>query len=278
MFNISPLLRKLLVLLLFLVLQAGAIVMIVNNSYFQQNAILNFIRARQIRWWEKQSSWVAFTNLKETNRQLALENNRLLNEVARLTDPLTGKSLQTKDSVALRDSFSYIPARVIKNSVNRQHNFLVIDKGSQDGLEQDMGVISSRGIIGVVSHVSERYAMIISLLNTQQRFTAELKKSGTFGTLRWDGADYRRVFLSEIPQHIEISVGDTVVSSVFSLVFPPGIPIGFVKSGSLKRGTFLELEVELFEDFKSLHYVNVVSHDGAGEIRQLTENQQEEDL
>jgi len=278
MFNISPLLRKLLVLLLFLVLQAGAIVMIVNNSYFQQNAILNFIRARQIRWWEKQSSWVAFTNLKETNRQLALENNRLLNEVARLTDPLTGKSLQTKDSVALRDSFSYIPARVIKNSVNRQHNFLVIDKGSQDGLEQDMGVISSRGIIGVVSHVSERYAMIISLLNTQQRFTAELKKSGTFGTLRWDGVDYRRVFLSEIPQHIEISVGDTVVSSVFSLVFPPGIPIGFVKSGSLKRGTFLELEVELFEDFKSLHYVNVVSHDGAVELRQLTENQQEEDL
>lgn len=278
MFNISPLLRKLLVLLLFLVLQAGAIVMIVNNSYFQQNAILNFIRARQIRWWEKQSSWVAFTNLKETNRQLALENNRLLNEVARLTDPLTGKSLQTKDSVALRDSFSYIPARVIKNSVNRQHNFLVIDKGSQDGLEQDMGVISSRGIVGVVSHVSEHYAMIISLLNTQQRFTAELKKSGTFGTLRWDGADYRRVFLSEIPQHIEISAGDTVVSSVFSLVFPPGIPIGFVKSGSLKRGTFLELEVELFEDFKSLHYVNVVSHDGAGEIRKLTENQQEEDL
>ncbi|HOO69184.1 MAG TPA: rod shape-determining protein MreC [Bacteroidales bacterium] len=278
MFNISPLLRKLLVLLLFLVLQAGAIVMIVNNSYFQQNAILNFIRARQIRWWEKQSSWVAFTNLKETNRQLALENNRLLNEVARLTDPLTGKSLQIKDSVALKDSFSYLPARVIKNSVNRQHNFLVIDKGSQDGLEQDMGVISSRGIIGVVSHVSERYAMIISLLNTQQRFTAELKKSGTFGTLRWDGVDYRRVFLSEIPQHIEISAGDTVVSSVFSLVFPPGIPIGFVKSGSLKRGTFLELEVELFEDFKSLHYVNVVSHDGAGEIRQLTENQQEEDL
>ena len=278
MFNISPLLRKLLVLLLFLVLQAGAIVMIVNNSYFQQNAILNFIRARQIRWWEKQSSWVAFTNLNEINRQLALENNRLLNEVARLTDPLTGKSVQPKDSVALRDSFSYIPARVIKNSVNRQHNFLIVDKGSQDGLEQDMGVISSRGIIGVVSHVSERYAMIISLLNTQQRFTAELKKSGTFGTLRWDGVDYRRVFLSEIPQHIEISVGDTVVSSVFSLVFPPGIPIGFVKSGSLKRGTFLELEVELFEDFKSLHYVNVVSHDGAGEIRQLTENQQEEDL
>ncbi len=278
MFNISPLLRKLLVLLLFLVLQAGAIVMIVNNSYFQQNAILNFIRARQIRWWEKQSSWVAFTNLNEINRQLALENNRLLNEVARLTDPLTGKSVQPKDSVALRDSFSYIPARVIKNSVNRQHNFLIVDKGSQDGLEQDMGVISSRGIIGVVSHVSERYAMIISLLNTQQRFTAELKKSGTFGTLRWDGADYRRVFLSEIPQHIEISVGDTVVSSVFSLVFPPGIPIGFVKSGSLKRGIFLELEVELFEDFKSLHYVNVVSHDGAGEIRQLTENQQEEDL
>ncbi len=278
MFNISPLLRKLLVLLLFLVLQAGAVVMLVNNSYFQQNAILGFIRARQIRWWERRSSWVAFTNLKEINQQLALENNRLLNDIARLTDPSAEKIIRTEDSVSLRDSFSYIPARVIRNSVNRQHNFLVIDKGTQDGLEQDMGVISSRGIVGVVSHVSDHYAMIISLLNTQQRFTAELKKSGTFGTLRWDGLDYRRVFLSEIPQHIEISVGDTVVSNVFSLIFPPGIPIGFVKSGSLKQGTFLELEVELFEDFKSLHYVNVVSHDGAGEIRQLIEDQQEEDL
>ena len=278
MFNISPLLRRLLVLLLFLVLQAGAVVMLVNNSYFQQNAILNFIRARQISLWERHSSWVAFTNLKEINQQLALENNRLLNEISRQKDPSTGSDFQAEDTIALRDSFSYMPARVIKNSVNRQHNFLIIDKGTQDGLKQDMGVISSRGIIGVVSHVSDHYAMIISMLNTQQRFTAELKKSGTFGTLRWDGVDYRRVYLSEIPQHIEISVGDTVVSNVFSLVFPPGIPIGFVKSGSLKRGTFLELEVELFEDFKSLHYVNVVSHVGAGEIRQLMENLQEEDL
>ncbi|MFA5301464.1 MAG: rod shape-determining protein MreC [Bacteroidales bacterium] len=278
MFNISPLLRKLLVLLLFLVLQAGAVVMLVNNSYFQQNAILNFIRARQISWWEKRSSWVAFTQLKEINQQLSLENNRLLNEISRLADLSTERNLQSEDFIALRDSFSYIPARVIRNSVNRQHNFLVIDKGIQDGLEQDMGVISSRGIVGVVSHVSDHYALVISLLNTQQHFTAELKKSGTFGTLRWDGVDYRRVFLSEIPQHIEISVGDTVVSSVFSLVFPPGIPLGYVKSGSLKRGTFLELEVELFEDFKSLHYVNVVSRYGAMEIRQLIENLQEEDL
>jgi rod shape-determining protein MreC len=276
MFNTSPLLRKLLVLLLFLVLQAGAVVMLVNNSYFQQNAILNFFRARQISWWEKRSSWVAFTHLKEINQHLAHENTRLLNEISRLTDLSTG-DFQTEDIIALRDSFSYIPARVIRNSVNRQHNFLVIDKGIQDGLEQDMGVISSRGIVGVVSHVSDHYAMIISLLNTQQHFTAELKKSGTFGTLRWDGVDYRRVFLSEIPQHIEIGVGDTVISSVFSLIFPPGIPIGFVKSGSLKRGTFLELEVELFEDFKSLHHVNVVSRAGAMEIRQLIENMQEED-
>ncbi len=107
MFNISPLLRKLLVLLLFLVLQAGAILMLVNNVISKQNAILNFIRARQIRWWEKQSSWVAFTNLNEINRQLALEKTIGFKQVARLTDPLTGKSVQPKDSVALRDSFSY---------------------------------------------------------------------------------------------------------------------------------------------------------------------------
>jgi len=278
MFNISPLLRKLLVLLLFLVLQTGAVVMLVNNSYFQQNAILNVVRSLQTNWWERRSSWVAFTNLKEINDQLSLENTRLKTELSRITDSGNDLNAPGEEIVALTDSFSFIPARVIRNSVTRQHNFLIIDKGSRDGLEEDMGVISPAGIVGVVTHVSDHYAMVISLLNTRQRFTAELKKSGTFGTLRWDGINYRRVFLSEIPQHIQITMGDTVVSSGFSLIFPPGIPIGFVKSGSLKQGTFLELEVELFEDFKSLHYVNVVTHDGAEEIRTLTGNIEEDAL
>lgn len=278
MSRLPPLLKKLLVLLLFLILQAGAIVLLVNNSYFQQNAILGTVRSWQTRWWERRSSWTAFTRLRVTNDELALENTRLRRELARLSDMEDILSAAEQGKLAVSDSFSFIPARVIRNSVSRQHNHIVIDKGFADGIRPDMGVISAQGIVGVVAQVTDHYAMVISLLNTEQRFTAELLKTGTFGTLRWDGVHYRRIFLSEIPQHIDISMGDTVVSSHFSLIFPPGIPIGSVRLGSLKKGTFLELEVELFSDFKTLRYVNVVSHSGIKELRQLTGMEKEDDL
>ncbi|HPW78520.1 MAG: Cell shape-determining protein MreC precursor [Bacteroidetes bacterium ADurb.Bin037] len=278
MYNFPLLLRKLLILLLFLVLQAGAVILLVNNSYFQQNTILRTVRTWQMNWWEKRSSWTAFTNLRFTNNDLALENTRLRTELAKLS-ALENVLTETEEGKRMiSDSFSFIPALVIRNSVSRQHNHIIINKGTADGVRPDMGVISDRGIVGVISHVSDHYAMIISLLNTEQSFTAELLKTGTFGTLHWDGVHYRKVLLSEIPQHINFNKGDTVVSSHFSLIFPPGIPIGSVKSGSLKRGTFLELEVELFSDFKTLRYVNVVSHSGAEELNRLTDTEKEDVL
>lgn len=278
MSGLPPLLRKLLVLLLFLALQSVAVVLVVNNSYFQQNAIMRVVRSWQTKWWEKTSSWTAFTNLRKINDDLFLENARLRAELARLSELELFLTAQDSLRMASTDSFSFIPARVIRNSVNRQRNTLIIDKGSADGISPDMGVISARGIVGVVSHVSEHYAMIISLLNTEQRFTAELKKTGTFGTLRWNGVHYRKVTLSEIPLHIEVNPGDTVVSNDFSLVFPRSVPIGLVLSGSLKQGSFLELDVELFSDFKTLRYVNVVSFSGADDLLKLTDMDMEEAL
>ncbi|HPJ82575.1 MAG: rod shape-determining protein MreC [Bacteroidales bacterium] len=278
MSGLPPLLRKLLVLLLFLALQTVAVVLLVNNSYFQQNAIMRVVRSWQKQWWEKTSSWTAFTNLRKINDDLFLENNRLRAEVARLSELEHHLAPEATERMAAADSFSFIPARVIRNSVNKQRNYLIIDKGSADGISPDMGVISARGIVGVVSHVSEHYAMIISLLNTDQRFTAELKKTGTFGTLRWNGINYRKVSLSEIPLHIDVSPGDTVVSNDFSLVFPSSIPIGLVISGNLRQGSFLELDVELFSDFKTLRYVNVVSFSGADDLRELTATETEEAL
>ncbi|MDD5733691.1 MAG: rod shape-determining protein MreC [Bacteroidales bacterium] len=278
MSGLPPLLRKLLVLLLYLALQSVAVVLLVNNSYFQQNVIMRVVRSWQTKWWEKTSSWTAFTNLRKINDDLFLENARLRAELARLSELELFLTAQDSLRMASTDSFSFIPARVIRNSVNRQRNTLIIDKGSADGISPDMGVISARGIVGVVSHVSEHYAMIISLLNTEQRFTAELKKTGTFGTLRWNGIHYRKVTLSEIPLHIEVNPGDTVVSNDFSLVFPRSVPIGLVLSGSLKQGSFLELDVELFSDFKTLRYVNVVSFSGADDLLKLTDMDMEEAL
>ena len=269
MFGISPFLRKLLVFLLYLVLQASALVLLINNSYFQQNAMMRIVRNSELYFWEKRSDWRSFLNLKKTNDALNAENSRLLNELAKFYQ--LQDEWKAKDTIlpAVSDSFSFIPAVVLNNSVTRQQNFLIINKGLADGVTPDLGVISNTGIVGIVSNVTEHYAVVISLLNTEQRLTALLSGSQVFGTLRWDGSDYSKVRLTEIPRHIPVAIGDTVISSDFSVLFPPRIPIGTVSSFSTKKGTFLDLEVDLFLDFKTLRYVNVVTHSGVKEIKEL---------
>ena len=275
MSGLPYLLRKILVLLLFIALQSVAIVMLVNNSYFQQNAILTVVRGWQANMWEKRSSWVAFTNLKVTNEALTKENLELRTELARLSFLKHEQYAGTENHIPVSDTFSFIPALVVKNSVIHQHNHLIIYKGLADGGHPDMGVIGSQGIVGVVSYAANHYALVISLLNTQQRFTAEHKKTGTFGTLRWNGTHYKRALLSEIPQHTEVAEGDTVVTSPFSLIFPDGIPLGTVTSQSLKQGTAWDLEIELFHDFKTFRYVNVVCRSKEEELREVTQKEEE---
>jgi rod shape-determining protein MreC len=275
MAGLPYLLKRILVLLLFVALQSVAVVLMVNNSYFQQNAALQIVRKWQTAAWEKRSSWIAFTNLRALNDALSQENTALKEELARLS-LLEHAVLAAKEKPAVvSDTFLFTPARVIKNSVNHRHNHLVIDKGLADGVRPDMGVIGSGGIVGVVSYAAEHHALVISLLNTQQRFTAEHQKTGTFGTLRWNGVHYKRIQLSEIPQHTEVAKGDTIVSSPFSLIFPDGIPLGIVLSQSQKRGTSLELDIELFQDFKTLRYVQVVSRVKEDELHLIIHKEEE---
>ncbi len=269
MTNLPPFLQKLLVLLLYVALQTGALLLLVNSSYFQQNVLMTHVRSLQYKAWERRANWQAFLNLRSTNRDLQLENTRLRADLTRLQQQQGNWESQNYRPVAADDSFAYIPAQVVHNSINRLQNFLVINKGSEDGVAEDMGVICGNGIAGIVSHVSAHHALVISLLNTTQNFTAMLQRSEAFGTLHWDGQSYRRAILSEIPQHIPVAVGDTVISSYYSALFPPQIPIGTVRKSSVKRGVFLELDVDLFADFKTLRFVDVVVNPAQREIKEL---------
>lgn len=270
MTDLPPFLKKLLVLLLYAVLQTVAILLLANSSYFQQNAIMGHVRSMQYKAWERRANWQSFLNLRTTNQELQLENTRLLAELTHLQQQKSEWESQNNRIVSVNDSFAYIPAQVVRNSINRQQNFLIINKGSLDGVEEDMGVICGNGIVGIVSHAAPKHALVISLLNTNQHFTAKLKKTGAFGTLHWDGNSYRKALLSEVPQHISVAEGDTVVSSNFSALFPPLIPIGTVYQTSVKRGTFLELGIDLFADFKTLRFVDVVVNPSQKEIKDLT--------
>jgi rod shape-determining protein MreC len=149
---------------------------------------------------------------------------------------------------------------VIGNSVNKQKNFITLNKGKKHGIGTDMAVTNSEGVLGVIVGTSENYSVAMSLLNIDFRLSARIKTNGYFGSLTWDGRDYKHVILSEIPQHVVINEGDTIETTGYSAVFPEGILIGSVSDIRKSGSDFYNITVSLAADFKKLNYVNIVGN------------------
>jgi len=247
----SPRFQWLVSLLLFLVLEGFSLIMISENSFFQHLKISGAYMAVRGSLSKTGSEIRYFFNLRDVNRELEKENQRLLSSL----ESFRGSGAEADTSEA---QYIYIPARIVANSTNNKQNFIIIDKGSRDGVKEDMGVISPLGVAGVISKVSERYSYVISLLNINQSISARIGREGAFGPMVWDGKSAQRALLTDIPQHIRFTVGDTIFTSGFSTIFPENIPLGTAGKSKILRGTHKEIQVRLFQDFKSLRYVRVV--------------------
>lgn len=166
--------------------------------------------------------------------------------------------------------YRFSVARVINNSINLQHNFITINKGRRDGIKADMGVIANGNVVGLVANVSEHFSTVISLLNSRWKISAKIKRNNNFGSLSWDGKDYRRVQLNEIPYHVPVQNGDTVVTTGYSSSFPEGMMIGTISDYSIGTGSnFYRIEVMLAADFENLVIVGLVENKQLNEIKQL---------
>jgi rod shape-determining protein MreC len=202
-------------------------------------------------------SLAEYLDLRETNEKLARENTRLKNALERM---YRGDEMffYKKEDTTYQQQYYMTSAKVINNSTNKQNNFLTLNKGSEHGIEPEMGVVSSEGVVGVVYGVSRRFSTVISLLNTSFRVSAKIKKNNYFGSLAWDGKNYHRAVLNEIPFHVEIRKGDTIITSGYSTIFPEGTMIGVIHDFHIKGGNFYEISVNLSTDFKNLTYVNMI--------------------
>jgi rod shape-determining protein MreC len=149
---------------------------------------------------------------------------------------------------------------VINNSVNKQKNYFTLDKGKLHGLKVDMAVTSGTGVAGLIVGCSENFSVAISLLNLDFRLSARIKSNGYFGSLSWDGRNYRHAVLNEIPQHITVNKGDTIETTSYSAVFPEGILVGTVSDLKKSGSDFYKITIELSTDFKKLQYVNVIGN------------------
>jgi rod shape-determining protein MreC len=170
-------------------------------------------------------------------------------------------------------AYIFTSAKVISNSVNKQLNYITLNKGSRHGIKPDMGIIDASGIVGVITDVSPNYSTGLSMLNRRLSVPAKITKNNYFGSLVWDGENYNSADLREIPFHIIVNVGDTVVTSGYSNVFPEGIMIGTIKKFDVESGTnFYNIKVELSTNFKTLKYVEVVQNTKRSELKNIEKN------
>lgn len=250
-------------LLLFILIEGGSITLLLQNNSYQANKAVVLSTEYTSALYNSTSSFSDYIALKETNDILIEENAKLFS--------LLSHNKKLDNSTLIENKhYTYIPAKVVNNSVNKRDNFITLNKGSKEGITNSMGVITQNGAIGVVHSVSENYALVLSILHKKAATGVFLKKNMHTGIMKWDGFDYRTVSINDFPNHISISKGDTVITNSYSNIYPEGVNIGCVSEFHQNDDDgFYNVSVNLFEDFNKLRYVYVVKSNDSEEQLKL---------
>jgi rod shape-determining protein MreC len=259
-------------LMMFLALEAISLALIVSFNDYQRVTFFNSSNNLFGSVYERFSTMDDYFSLGRTNARLAAENASLRKQLYMRIKNQENYPINRPDTI---DAPAYIftSAKVISNSVNKQFNYITINKGSRHGIKPDMGIINADGVVGVITNVSQNYSTGLSLLNKRLLIPAKITTNNYFGSLVWDGEHYNTADLKEIPFHVIVNVGDTVVTSGYSNIFPDGIMIGRIKKYDAISGTnFYDIKVELSTNFKTLKYVEVVQNTKRAELIKLESN------
>lgn len=245
---------------LFLLLEVFCFYLIFQNSYYQRAQFISSSNQVAGNIFTTVNSTREYFNLKETNELLAREN-ALLHSQSKDAYVRTDTSQTTVKDTLLKQQYTFINARVVNNSVNKRNNYLTLNIGSNRGITPEMAVISSNGIVGITKAVSENFTSVLSILNKDAKISAKIKKNNYFGSLSWEGGDYKLGTLTDIPTHVKILKGDTVVTNAYSAIFPEDIMIGFIESYEIKPGdNFYTISVRFSTNFKNVAHVFVVKN------------------
>lgn len=254
---------------LFLLFEVIAIGMVVYHNPFQRSAFLNLGIDISGKIYTRTRVVDEYFNLQKINRQLVIENTALHNVLfGTKNDSVISKPYV--DSLFQR-GFYIIPARVIHNSIANRMNFIAIDRGRADGIKEGMGVISPTGVVGTVRSVSQHFAVVVPLLNTELSLSSKIGKDGSFGSVVWDGRNYRTARLDDIEKHARAAIGDTVSTSGYGAIFPADIPVGYIESVKTPlNGDFYEIHIRLATNFKQLFYVKVIGNSYTNEYKTIS--------
>lgn len=241
-----------------------------------------FSSANDVAGWvfEMKSDVGAFFSLTKINKELTQRNLYLEHQVsqlqARVYDKTVGKDFIHKGQLAMLEGFRLIPAKVVDNSVNKPQNFVTIDKGSADGIRQDMGVVCGNGVVGIVYLVSKHYSVVIPVLNTESNISCAIDGTGYFGYLHWKGGPSDIAYLDDVPRHAHFRLHGKIVTSGYSSVFPPGVMVGeILHVFNSDDGLSYRLMIKLSTDFGNLRDVCVIDDSSVKERLNLLKTAQD---
>ena len=255
---------------IFIGLEMAAFYMVSHNAPLQRTWAAKTAHVFMAKVWGGTYNIGHYFSLRRDNEALAQENFALTRELLAARDSLRAAYTQSA-AIPPVPGFTALPAEAVTQSRNGQHNYLVLNKGYEDGVQEKSGVITRNGVVGIVDAVSAHHAFAFSFRNNDISISARLGHSGGSGLLVWDGTSSNRAILKEIPLQHKYNPGDTVYTSGHSLMFPPDIPLGVAGDAHVVNGATNEIEVSLFQDFSAIRYVTVVHNNSFDEIEEFVQ-------
>lgn len=274
MHNILDILQRFHHFLLFIVFEILAVLLLFSNDGYHRSVYFSSANTVIGGVYSVDSYIRHFFSLSEINEQLTQRNVQLEARISQLSKELTEK---TGDSTYVSEmqkevlaGIKTIPAKVVSNSLSQLDNYITLDKGSSDGVKIDMGVVAGTGVVGIVREVGPHYSLVIPVLNSKSSISCMIEKRGYFGYLHWTGGDTRLAYVDDVPRHARFKLYERVVTSGYSAVFPPGLPIGkILHVYNSSDGISYRMQVELAVNFSRLRDVCIIDNSDMQERLEL---------
>ncbi len=259
---------------LFLLLEVASFILLFRFNHYQQSVYFTSANGVAGKGYEISGGITSYFHLKTANEDLLDRNMWLEQRLSFLENVLKEKGLDSARLYSMErlapTEYQIFKANVIKNSLNKADNYITLDRGTTEGIRPEMGVVDANGVVGIVYKTSPHYSLVIPLLNSKSSISCKIVGSDYFGYLKWEGGNSRFAYLKDLPRHAEFNLGDTVVTSGYSTVFPEGVMVGTVDDMSDSHdGLSYLLKIKLATDFGKVSNVRVISRNGQDEQKAL---------
>lgn len=256
----------------FISLEIAAVSALKSSSVLQDIWINRFSHNVMAFSWGSINNVRGYFSLREQNEILAGRNYELFKELQHYKElEKESQAMAKLDSAGLPSRFNYIPAEITAMGTNSRHNYIILNKGSEHGVKPLSAIITPNGVVGMIYSVDRRYSYGLSLLNDKISVSVRIGREGIVAPMNWDGGDFDRAILKNIPLHLEVPEGDTVLTSGLSAVYPADIPVGVTTGSRLVDGAVNIVDVKLFVDFSALRYVIIAENPDRAAIEEMSE-------